>query len=146
MPFTKAVAWQAPRIITVVFPTNAAILTSPNVAAVIADADYILDSVAEVHETLATDGSAVTLDVTKATGTTTAAAGTTMLASTFNLKATINTVVRKDVAGGGLSTTASNRRIKKGDRVCLSFSGTLTALTGVCVTLVLRPTIKKPTY
>lgn len=145
MPPVKAISWLAPCRVTIQFPTNAAVLTAPNVAAFIADADYILDSATEIHETLGTDGGAVSLDVVKCTGTTAASAGTTMLAAVFNLKATINTVVRKDVASGTLAA-ASSRRITKGDRIAIKFNGTLTALTGICVTLVLRPTIKKPSW
>lgn len=146
MPPTKAIVWQAPRTIVAHFPTNASILTAPNVAAFIADADYELMSVSEIHETLGTDAGAVALDVKKSTGTQTAAAGATMLASTFNLKAAINTVVRKDRSGGGLTATLGNRRITKGDRVVIALTGVLTAVTGVCVTLVLIPVVKKPVY
>lgn len=146
MPLGKAVAWRAPRVIPVHFGTNAAILTAPSGAVFVADQDYSLMSVSEVHEALGTDGGAVTLDVVKCTGTQAAAAGTTMLASTFNLKSTINTVVTKARAAGGLSATSANRLIKKGDRIALNFAGTLTALTGVNVTIVLEPALKRPSW
>ena len=146
MPFGKGGVWQAPRIVTVHFPTNAAILTSPNVAAFIADADYEVVSVAEIHETIGSDGSAVTLDVVKATGTQAASAGTSMLASTFSLKSTLNTVVRKDRGGGGLATARTTCQLAKGDRVAIKFGGTLTAVTGVCVSLVLVPFQRKPKW
>jgi len=141
----KAIAWKAPERISALFPTNAAILTSPNTTIFIADADYEVESVSEVHETLGTDGGAVTLDCVKCTGTQAASAGATVLSSTFNLKATINTVVRKDVSSGTLVGLGS-RMLAKGDRLALLFTGTLTALTGVCVEVILKPIKKKPRW
>lgn len=144
----KGGVWQAPRHVNVVLATNAAILTTPNSAVFIADADYEVQSVAESHSVLGTDGSAVALDVVKCTGTQTAAQGTSLLASTFNLKATINTVVRKDQGNGGLLVTTAKSKLKlaKGDRLAFSFSGTLTAVTGLCVTIVLLPAKTKPRW
>lgn len=143
MGLAKAVAWRAPRVITIAYPTNAAILTSGNVAAFIADGDYELVSVQEVHETLGTDGSAVTLDVVKATSTTTIANGTSMLASTFSLKATINTVVEKAISNAGLATSQATRQIAKGNRVGIKLGGVLTSVTGVNVTLVFIPILRR---
>ena len=134
----KALAWQAPVIFSVILPTNASILTAPNCSVFVADTDYELEEVTEVHETLGTNGSAVTLDIVKCTTTQAASAGTTMLASTFDLKATINTLVRKTKASG-LTTTRKNLLVVRGDRIALAFSGTLTALTGVCVQFNLKP-------
>lgn len=70
-------------------------------------------------------GASAAVDVKKCTGTTAPASGTTMLASTFDLTATINTVVDKS-----LSATAANLLLAAGDRVALDFSGTLTGLVG----------------
>jgi hypothetical protein len=88
-----------------------------------------LVSVVETHSTAGTDGSAVSLDIKKATGTTAPASGTTMLASTFNLKSTANTPVTKNGASG-LTATLADRKLATGDRVCFDFTGTLTALVG----------------
>lgn len=141
---SKALVWQAPFLIEFQAGPNAAILTSPNTTIFIADTDYELLLAQEVHETLGTDGSAVTLDVVKCTTTQAAASGTTMLASTFNLKSTINTVVTKSRASG-LTTTLANRRIASGNRIALKFSGTLTALTGLNLQLWLRR-LRTPNY
>lgn len=141
----KAATWQAPLVLTFAVGPNAALLTLPDVALFIADSDYELESAAEIHEAVGTDGSAVTLDVKKATGTQAAGSGTTMLASTFNLKATANTVVTKNRSNGGLTTTAANQRLTSGDRLVLDFGGTLTALAGVCVTVTLKR-LRRPTY
>lgn len=86
--------------------------------------------VSEVHATAGTDGSAVTLDVQKLTGTTAPGSGTSILSSTFNLKSTANTVVTKE--GSALS---SARVLSEGDRLCITSSGTLTAVASVSVTL-----------
>lgn len=145
MTGSKAIAWQAPVLVSFSAGPNAALLTDPDTAIFIADTAYELLEVSEAHSTLGTNGSAVTLDVKKATGTTVPASGDSMLASTFNLKAAINTVVRKSLSNGGLTTTAANRQLARGDRLCLDFAGTLTALTGVCVTLWLRR-MSRPEY
>lgn len=144
MGLAKGGVWRAPRIITAAFPTNAAILTSPNVTLFIADGPYILEQVAELHETLGTDGSAVTLDIVKCTGTQAASAGATMLTTTFNLKAAINTVVRKSQSSGlVVSNSKAGLRLATGDRICAKFSGVFTALTGLGLTLILQPYQKK---
>ena len=140
MGFPKGPVWRAPRIVSQIFPTNASVLTTPNVTLFVADADYTIEQVAEVHEVLATDGSAVTLDIVKCTGTQTAAQGTSILTAAFNLKATINTVVRKAQSAGLVVTNnKAGLRVKAGDRIAAKFTGTLTALTGVNITLVLHP-------
>lgn len=142
----KAMVWQAPRIFSFTAATNAALLTNSDTTLFIADADYELESVAEAHAIAGDDAGAVTLDIKKCTGTQAPSAGTTMLASTFNLKSTANTVVRKDRSNGGLSTTRTVTQITKGDRVCADFSGTLATLAGFCVTLVLIPTRRRPAW
>lgn len=127
---------------------NAGILTAPNVAMFIADGDYEVLEVVEIHETLGTDGGAVTADIVKCTGTQAALAGATVLASTFNLKATINTVVRKNLSNGGLTTTAANRRLTAGDRLCAKFTGVLAAVTGVRIQAILKQSLSghQPNY
>ena len=144
MGIPKAVAWQAPRLVPVVLATNAAVLTAPDTAAFISDARYELVRVDSCQSTAGTGGAA-TLDIKKASGTTAPASGTSMLTTTFNLENTANTVVSKTISNGGLSTTQSTRQIASGDRICLDFTGTLTSLTGVCVTLWLKP-LSRPSY
>lgn len=141
----KSVAWQAPVVCVFAAGPNAALLTAPDVALFIADTNYELVEAAEIHETLGTDGGAVSLDLFKATGTQAVGSGVTMLASVFNLKATVNTVVRKNLSNGGLTTTGANRRVAAGNRVGLDFQGTMTAVTGVNATVVLRR-MNRPSY
>lgn len=140
----KAVAWQAPIVLTATFPTNASILTTPNVGLFTADADCEILSVTERHETLGTDGSAVTLDVVKAASGTAMASGTSMLASTINLKATVNTTQSRSLSAGTLAAYDA-RQLPAGQCVGLKFSGTLTAVTGVSVTVILRR-LRQPSY
>lgn len=147
MPTPKAMLWKAYRYVSFHVGPNAALLTLPDMTAFICPlgAEFELVEVAEVHEVLGTDGSAVTLDIKKATGVQAVGSGTTMLASTFNMKATVNTVVRKSATSGGLTLTRQNRIISAGQRIGLDFTGTLTALAGVHVDIVLKPT-RRPQY
>jgi hypothetical protein len=138
----KAVAWQAPIRINFSAGPNAALLTLPNVGLLTLDADCKLVSVTERHETLGTDGSAVTLDVVKSNSGTTMAGGTSLLASTINLKATINTTQSRSISAG---TLAADNIILAGQCIGLKFSGTMTAVTGVCVTVILVP-LRQPAW
>lgn len=92
-----------------------------------------LISVTEVHTVLGTDGSAVTLQIEKLTGTTAAGSGTSLLVTAFNLKATINTVQT-----GSLITTVGTTQFASGDRIALKLSGTPTAVANVTVTLLVN--------
>ena len=131
----KAVAWQAPLVLTFAAGPNAALLTLPDVAIWLADADCEIVFAAEIHETLGTDGSAVTVDVVKVADGTALASGTSLLATTFNLKATINTRQSRSLSAG---TLAADRYIASGQTLGLNFAGTMTAVTGVHVTVVLN--------
>jgi hypothetical protein len=123
-----------PDSIVVSYPLVAA---SVDQVAFIADGPYEVIAAREVHETAGTDGSAVTLDIKKVTGTTAGTSGTTVLATTFDLKSTAKTVVTKN-ASSGLTTTLANRKLDAGDRLFLDFTGTLTALAGGMVTIYLK--------
>lgn len=119
---------------------NAALLTAPDQAIFIADTDYEVLRADEVHETLGTDAGAVTADLKKCTGTQAASAGTSVLGSTFNLKSTINTVQTRKRSVSGTSGLAAmgTRTLSAGNRLCIDFGGTMTAVTGVCITVWLR--------
>lgn len=136
MAALKAIAKLAPVVVNL-----HAVLNGDNVDqnVFIADRPYIVEAVRESHATAGTDGGAVTLDVKKATGTTAIASGTTILGSTFDMKGTINTVVHKTRGNGGvLSTPVAT--LAEGDRLGVDYTGTITALAGVLVSIVLRPT------
>ena len=136
MPALKAIAKLAPVVLTIHNPLNA---DNVDQNVFIADRDYTVESVAESHAVAGNDAGAVTLDVKKAEGTTAIASGTTVLASTFDLKGTANTVVTKNRPNGGVVTTPV-ATLNAGDRLGIDVTGTITTLAGVCVTIVLRPT------
>lgn len=139
----KGITWQSPICAIFAAGPNAALLTLPDVCLFVVDSgSFECQSVMEIHETLGTDGGAVTLDVKKATGTQAATAGTSFLATTFNLKAAINTVVRKNRSNAGFLTTAAGiaaRTISAGERHAIDFTGVMTAVSGVNVTAFWRP-------
>lgn len=87
----------------------------------------------EVHATAGTDGSAVTLQLEKLTGTQAPGAGNTMLSTALSLKATINTVQTAT-----LTTTLANRSLAKGNRLALLKAGTLTSVANVTVLVELQ--------
>lgn len=138
----QAVAWQAPLVLTFAAGPNAALLTAPDVAIWLADADAEIVFAAEIHETLGTDGSAVTLDVVKVADGTAVGSGTSLLASTFNLKATVNTRQSRSLSAG---TLATDRIIYAGQTLGLNFAGTMTSVTGVHVTVVLNR-LRRPSW
>lgn len=145
MALAKTLLWQAPFPVQVVAATNAAILTAGDSAIFIPDADCELLAVSEVHTTLGTDGSAVTLDLERLTGTAAVGSGTSLLSSTFSLKATVDTVVTKSIANGGLPAALASRLLAEGDRLGMNLTGTLTAVTGLCLTVWLRR-LRRPSY
>lgn len=87
----------------------------------------------EVHAVLGTDGSAVTLQIEKLTGTTASGSGTSLLATGFNLKGTINTVQTAQLA----AITRPSFNLVKGDRLGLKLTGTPTSVSQVCVIIQL---------
>ena len=99
----------------------------------IADGPYEIVGASEVHAVAGNDASAVTADVVKITSTDAPGSGTTMLASTFDLKGTANTVVDK-----ALTTTLANRKVVSGNRIGINFGGTLTTLAGGVIVIRLK--------
>jgi len=93
-------------------------------------------AVSEVHSTAGTDGSPVSLQVTKDVTTDAPGAGTDLLSNNsnvgFDLKGTANTVQY-----GVFKTTAGILDLNRGDRISIDFAGTETALVGTTVTLLL---------
>lgn len=131
----KAIADRAPVVISIVQPVNAGNIDQD---VFIADRPYDVIAVRETHGVAGSDGGAVTLDVVKATGTTAIASGTTVLSSTFNMKSTANTPVTKTRSNGGVVSTPV-ATLAEGDRLGFNYTGTITALAGVAVSIVLRP-------
>ena len=138
----QALAWQAPLVLMFSAGPNAALLTVPDVALWLADADAEIVFAAEIHETLGTDGSAVTADIVKVADGTALASGTSLLATTFNLKATVATRQTRQLSAG---TLASDRIIYNGQTLGINFAGTMTAVTGVHITVVLNR-LRRPSW
>lgn len=90
-------------------------------------------AVSEVHGTAGSDGSAVTADIKKCTGTTAITSGTSILSSTFNLKGTALTPQT-----GTLVNSISTITLATGDRLALDVTGTTTAVADVILTMYLR--------
>ena len=103
----------------------------------IADRNYEVLAVSEVHATAGNDAGAVNLQVTRDKATDAPGAGTDLLSNNtnagFNLKGTANTV-----QVGTFVDTRFNF-LMAGDRLSVDFAGTLTTLAGVTVTVDLAP-------
>ena len=99
-------------------------------------AEYDLEVIAasESHRVAGTNAGAVTLDVEKLTSAQASGAGASVLSTTFNLKSTAETPVRVTA-----TTTKANRILKRGDRLSLKDSGTLTDLGHMTVTIYFLP-------
>lgn len=93
-------------------------------------------AVKEVHSAAGTDGSAVSLQVTKDTSTNAPGAGTDLLTNNtnvgFDMKGTANTVQT------GALVAEATRTLAVGDRLSLDYAGTLTTLAGVQVTVSIQ--------
>ena len=99
----------------------------------IAQRSYEIIEVKERHETLGTDGSAVTVMLNKVPDGTAPASGTSVLKSGFNLKAIINTLQT-----GSITDTVANKRLITGDGLALEITGTPTNVAGVTISVLLK--------
>jgi hypothetical protein len=121
-------------------PVTWAILANGDLADMaffIADAAYEVTAVREVHSTAGSDGSDVNLNVERLQGTEAPGGnGDALLTDNsdagFDLKDTANTV-----QDGTLVTTAV-KQLAVGDRLGLNFTGDLTAVAGLVVTVYLK--------
>jgi hypothetical protein len=126
----RSIYRDTPKVIKFSMNANADIATQ---CVFIADQAYEFSTVQEVHATAAGSATA-TLDITKDISGIAPGAGTSLLSSVMLLNTTANTPQGK--------TRASNPQtiqIAAGDRISVKFSGTLTSLAGVVVTIVLSP-------
>lgn len=89
-----------------------------------------LEAVRAILTVAGSDAGAVTLDIMVCTGTQAPASGTTQLTATMDMKTTANTLISP-------ALIATPTTIVPGNRVSLDFTGTLTALVGIC-TMVLK--------
>lgn len=124
--------------VTVRIPdTTAATAANYTTPFFIADRTYEIISAVERHEVAGSDMGAVTLTVEKVPSGTAPGSGTVVLASTFNLKGTANTN-QEQVVLQTFSGSTPIRRLNRGDALCLKTSGTLTAVDGVTVSVLLK--------
>jgi hypothetical protein len=106
----------------------------------IADRPFLITGIEYTHATAGTNGAAVTVNVTKDTGTQAAGAGSTVQVGTFNAKGTANTVQYASLlAVDGQGNPAAGLKLAAGDRLSIVFTGTLTTLAGVNLTVYLAP-------
>lgn len=94
---------------------------------------YEIISITCRFKTKGTDASAVTLTVEKCSSGTAPDSGVVLLATAFDLKGANNTSQY-----GTLTNTKQNLFLKKGDALLLKDSGILTAVSDVCVTVIMR--------
>jgi len=94
---------------------------------------YEVMVVGEIHGTAGTNAGAVTLQLEKLTGTTAKGSGSNILVTAFDLKGTINTLVKKE----GVDLTG--KTLDVGDRLAWKTSGTLTSVANVHITVYLKP-------
>ena len=119
--------------VTVFLPSTSAATAGNYTHFFIADNGYVIYAVEEVHAVAGSNGSAVTCQLEKLTGTTAPGSGISLLATAFNLKGSANTV-----QSGILSLTGNHNYLIRGDRLALKRSGTLTAVDSVVVTVYLQ--------
>lgn len=100
----------------------------------IAPAKCVILGASEVHAVAGNDAGAVSLQLTKDTGTDAPGAGTDLLTNNssvgFDLKGAANTVQESS-----LVVAQSSLVLQKGNRLSLDFAGTVTTLSGAAVTV-----------
>lgn len=104
----------------------------------LANRDFIVSAVYEVHSTLGTNGSAVNVQVVKDTSTNAPGAGTDLLTNASNAGFSLKTAINA-VQTGTLTATAASLRLAPGDRLSVDYAGTLTAVAGVVIVVLMEP-------
>lgn len=124
--------------------TTAAAIATQNIF--VAPSPCRVVAVKEWHAVAGTNGSAVTVDITKETATGAGATavpggGSTILTAALSLKATAKTT-----QSGTLSATATSLVLGKGDRLSIKLTGTATAVAGVVIAVAIQPIDPSVTY
>lgn len=99
----------------------------------IADQAYTVTGISYVAKTQGTG--TLTCNVTKDTGTAAPGAGVTLQTGTFDCVAIVNNTV----TAGALTATTANLTMAVGDRLAMLFTGTVSTLAGVTVTVTMTP-------
>lgn len=101
----------------------------------IANRPYEVVEISEVHRVAGTNGSDVTLNIERLSGTEALDSGDTLCVAGFNLKGTVYTVVTKKTT----DLVKASRTLNVGDRLALKDTGTLTSVAGLVVSILLKP-------
>lgn len=104
----------------------------------VSDDYYEVVEMREVHAVVG--GAAAAAVVRKVPSGTALASGSAIGLTAFDLTATANTPQRRALSLGTLSATVAARQLAPGDSLAVDYSGTLTGLIGVAITIVLRRT------
>ncbi len=113
------------------FAANAGLADQPFF---IANQTYTVKKIVEIHATAGTVAG-VTCVVKKVASGQTVANGTALQSTTFALDGTANTLQTATVV-----TNPATITLAVGDRLAVDFTGTLTTLAGVCITVFMAPT------
>lgn len=111
------------------FSANAGIADQPFF---IANQPYVVKKIVQIHATAGTVAGC-TCVVKKVPSATTVANGTALQSSTFALDGTANTLQTATLA-----TNSGTLTLAAGDRLAVDFTGTLTTLAGVCITVFMQ--------
>lgn len=102
-----------------------------------ADRSYEVILVTERHETAGSDGGTVTVTLEKLPSGTASTSGVDIITSGIDLKATANTN-QTGIISQARTNSVYDRRLAKGDSLSIYATGTLTAVVGVSMSVLLR--------
>lgn len=120
------------RVSTVLWDTQAATAANYGVFWIAPSAGFVV-AVSETHKVAGTAGGTVSLDIEKLTSGQALDGGTTVLSAALSLKTTADTP-----QSGTLNADVTRTRFSATDRLALKDAGTLTNVSGVCVTVTIR--------
>jgi hypothetical protein len=107
----------------------------------VAPAALAVTGISYVHKTAATDAGAVSVNITKDSGSQLPGNGVTTQLGTFNAKGAANVVQNATLSATNVDATGvpAAANLKAGDRLSVNFTGVLTSLAGVVATVYMRP-------
>lgn len=110
----------------------------------IADRAMVITGIEYKHTTAGNDAGAVSCQVFHDSGTNAPGAGTSVMTNSFNCKGATNTVQTATlIAPTGPGFPSSTITLNAGDRLSVVFTGTLTTLAGVVITVFTAPGFKE---
>jgi hypothetical protein len=136
MPPFKKLGLHAP--VTICYNDTAAAGLQIDGYAFVSDDYYEVIEMREVHDIAG--GASAAAVVRKCASGTTIGSGLAIGLTAFDLTAAADTPQRRALSAGTLSATVANRFLSPGDSIGIDYSGTLTAMTGVAITITLRRT------